>query len=134
MPVFTATWIETTGCPGDSTFNPASGDVSVVSFPQNLDFTTDSTTTSFVDIDGDGCSLAGSGPIGPVAATGTCLHYLGLSVTTVATGPIGSSDTLDDLSFVMTLPNTFTPGGGPGGTVCGTSAFPPPGLSTRCIP
>ena len=103
VPVFTTTWIETTGCPGDSTFNPASGDVAVVSFAQNLDFTTDSSTVSFSDIDADGCSLAGSGGSG--GAMGTCLDYATLTAVTVATGPIGSSGIpLYDLSFITTLP------------------------------
>ena len=38
------------------------GDTLVAQFPHNLDFTTDTTSADWSDLDPDGCCLAGSGP------------------------------------------------------------------------
>jgi hypothetical protein len=151
VPVFTTTWLKIGMCPdGDGMFS--GGDILVVSFPQTLDFTTDSTLGDWADLDPDGCCIAGAGPAsftnpctpggaGGLAATGTCLHVAGIGApgvdtTTVAAGAIGSSGSpLYDLTFVTVLPNTATGPGAPLGAVCPS----PPiltygGTATRCIP
>jgi hypothetical protein len=47
-------------CGGDCVFND--GDLVVAEFSQILDFTTATASGHWADIDGDGCSLAGTGP------------------------------------------------------------------------
>ena len=63
IPVFTTTWSRAGApCPDpDGTYNPGT-DTLIVSFPQTLDFTSDSTIADFADLDGDGCCLSGAGP------------------------------------------------------------------------
>ena len=142
IPVFTTTWLRIAMCPDpDGLYNPGT-DTLIVSFPQTLDFTTDSTTATWSDIaPPDGCSIAGAGPptVGP--ASGTCIALGGINIagadtTTVASGTIGSSGApLYDLTFLSVLPNEVTGPGAPLGATCGT----PPivtygGTATRCIP
>jgi hypothetical protein len=153
IPVFTTTWLRIAMCPDpDGMFQPGSGDILVVSFPQTLDFTTDSTVGDWADLDPDGCCIAGAGPasvVGPCAAgggaglgaTGTCLDLSGVNtagadVTTVAAGAIGSKGSpLYDLTFVTVLPNEVAGPAAPLGAACPE----PPivtygGTATRCIP
>lgn len=152
IPVFTTTWQQQTfQCPdADGQFNPGT-DTLIVSFPQVLDFTTDSTSADFDDLDPDGCCIAGSGPgskinpcnsggAGPQTATGTCINLLGVDaagadVTTVAAGAVGSNGfPLYDLSFRTTLPNELSTNGSQTGVTC---ASPPvidfAGTAKRCI-
>jgi hypothetical protein len=151
VPVFTTTWLTFAGCPDpDGMYNPGP-DTLIVSFPQTLDFTTDSTLGDWADLDPDGCCIAGAGPAsftnpcnpggpGGLSSTGTCIDLTGLDVagadvTTVAAGAVGSSGSpLYDLTFVTTLPNELTTAGG-GAATCAT---PPTitygGTATRCIP
>src|SRR6185503_10032908 len=166
VPVHTITWshaplISCTGTsgggPGPDTTGPGgAGDTTVTEFDQILDFTTDTTSADWTDLDPDGCCLAGAGPGspracafgggggGPVGGTGTCINLAGANVagpdvTTVAAGTIGSNGSpLYDLTFSTTLPNEVS---GPTGTPSATCATPPgisfspPGtIVTRCIP
>jgi hypothetical protein len=140
VPVFTTTWVDAiapTTCPdGDGTYN-AGTDILVVSFPQILDFTTDATTSTWADLDPDGCFLSGAGPGGAgLSGAGVCLDPLTGAVGTAASGTIGSNGgPLYDLTFLTQLPNTLT---GPTPLVGATCATPPliaiPGTVTRCIP
>jgi len=76
IPVHTKSWLDQSGgtpvcapCPGDCVFN--GNDLAVADFNQILDFTTATASGHWADIDGDGCSIAGSGP--PVGfAVGKC--------------------------------------------------------------
>jgi hypothetical protein len=151
VPVFTTTWLRIAMCPDpDGTYNPGA-DILVVSFPQTLDFTTDSTLGDWADLDPDNCCIAGAGPASVsnpcipsggsgLGATGTCLDLTGVGqpgvdVTTVAAGAIGSSGSpLYDLTFVTTLPNQIA---GPAAPLGATCASPPSveygGTVTRCI-
>jgi hypothetical protein len=63
IPVQTRTWLAGDfSCPdADGVFN-SPGDTPILLISQNLDFTTDVTTSNWTDIDGDGCSIAGAGP------------------------------------------------------------------------
>jgi hypothetical protein len=152
VPVFTTTWLRIAMCPDpDGTFNPGA-DILVVSFPQTLDFTSDTTIGDWADLDPDGCCIAGAGPASVsnpctpsggtgLTSTGTCINLAGIGtpgsdVTTVAAGAIGSSGSpLYDLTFVTTLPNEMSGQQNPLGADCAT----PPivnygGTATRCIP
>jgi hypothetical protein len=152
VPVFTTTWLNFSGCPDpDGMYNPGP-DTLIVSFPQTLDFTTDSTLGDWADLDPNGCCIAGAGPgsftspcnpggPGGLGSTGTCLDLAGLNVagadvTTVAAGAVGSSGSpLYDLTFVTTLPNA---GSGPSAPLGATCASPPivtyGGTAIRCVP
>jgi hypothetical protein len=152
VPVFTTTWLKFGQCPDqDGSFDPPA-DFLIVSFPQTLDFTTDSTRSDWADLDPDGCCIAGSGPgsvvspcnpggTGAVTANGTCIDLAGANapgadVTTVASGTVGSSGSpLYDLTFVTVLPNEIT---GPTALAGAQCASPPivtyGGSATRCIP
>src|SRR5262245_2112935 len=76
IPVHTLTWLENvpTGQPGecpaadgrydaDTSMGDTTPDMLVVEFDQNLDFTTDSTTTTWQDLDSNGCTISGQGPV-----------------------------------------------------------------------
>jgi hypothetical protein len=109
----------------------------VTEFPQTLDFTTDSNTAAFVDLDGDLCKRgSGFGPDGPFVATGACLNIGGGTVTTGAAGTVASSGgPAGDLLFSTTLPNTFALTGAFAGTACGSPPILPlpTGAATRCF-
>jgi hypothetical protein len=136
IPVMTQTWLAADfSCPDvDGVFEPGT-DTSILLIDQNLDFTTDVSTSSWSDIDGDGCSLAGSGPAGGFTRTGVCIDTAAMTVTTAATGTISSDGApLFDLSFATLLPNTISGPTASGGATCDT----PPvvnftGTATRCI-
>jgi hypothetical protein len=142
VPVHTKSWSDTSGgtfgmCPGNGVLNP--GDVVVAEFDQILDFTSDTASAKWMDIDGDGCSIAGSGPAAGFTATGTCIDLTKLNtastaVTTVATGTFGATGGLDDGSFTTKLPATLSGPAAPLGATCS----PAPvinftGMATRCI-
>jgi hypothetical protein len=154
IPVHTQTWQERSSgasCPAnDGTYNPPvdpnnvqlNEDLLVVEFPQVLDFTTDTTTVRWSDLDGDGCFIAGFGPPAGMTATdpafsreGTCMDLDAKTVTTVATGPVGSSGgPTYDISFATFLPNTYVREGDSQNATC---ANPPTinldGETDRCI-
>jgi hypothetical protein len=143
IPVFTTTWLSFAGCPDpDGTFNPPPGgvDTLIVSFPQTLDFTSDTTTTTWVDLDGPDCAIAGAGPVNGFGSTpGTCIDLAGIDtpgvdVTTVASGAIGSSGApLYDLSFVTVLPNELGTGTGDAATCATPPLINHTGTVTRCV-
>ena len=138
VPVNTKTWQDNSpgtfgGCGGDGTFN--AGDTVITQFSQILDFTTDTAHSSWKDIDGDGCSLAGGGPAaGQAAITGSCMDLVHNMVTTAAAGGFGSTGTPNDGSFSTKLTSTITQTGPFAGATC---ASPPAinftGTATRCI-
>jgi hypothetical protein len=143
VPVFTTTWLTFAGCPDpNGTFDPPPGgtDTLIVSFPQTLDFTTDTTTATWSDLDGPDCAIAGAGPaagFGTIA--GTCIDLAGIDtagadVTTVASGTIGSSGApLYDLTFVTVLPNELSTAGGGAATCATPPLIDHSGMVTRCI-
>jgi hypothetical protein len=155
VPVFTTTWTHTPAspCPDPDGLPGGMGDATVVAFPQILDFTSDTTSADWLDLDPDGCCLAGSGPSsteacafgggsgGGLSDTGTCADLTGINIagadaTTVASGTVGSNGApLYDLTFSTSLPNELT---GPSGAASATCASPPvinfAGTVTRCIP
>jgi hypothetical protein len=137
IPVMTQTWLaQDFTCPDvDGVFDPGT-DTDILLINQNLDFTTDTSTSSWSDIDGDGCSIAGAGPAAGFSRTGACLDIGGGTVTTAATGTIGSDGSpLFDLTFATLLPNTVSGPAASGGATCPS---PPTvnfaGPATRCIP
>jgi hypothetical protein len=121
-----------TACAGNGTFDPPT-DIKINEFPQILDFTTDTTTAKWVDLDGDGCSLAGAGPAS-LSATGMCLDLTAQTVTLVAAGTVGSEALPYDLTYLEVSPNTFERTGEETGATC---ASPPlidfAGSATRCL-
>jgi len=133
IPVLTTTWLSAGGCPDpDGTYDPGT-DTLITQFPQILDFTTDTNDATFTDIDGDGCSRAGSGP-NTLSASGECMDVAGATIKTGAAGTIGSNALPYDITFSSTLPNVIT---GPGAPLGATCASPPAinfsGEATRCI-
>jgi hypothetical protein len=139
IPVYTTTWTPAgpPTCPDPDGVYDAGTDSLVTAFPQTLDFTTDTNTASFVDLNGDLCKRgAGFGPDGPFTATGVCLDNGLTTVTTVASGTVASSGTpAGDLLFTTTLPNTFASTGAYAGTVCGSPPILPlpTGMGMRCF-
>jgi hypothetical protein len=129
IPVFTTTWQDQLfQCPDpDGAFDPGS-DTLIVSFPQL-------------------CCIAGAGPAsntnpcnpggaGGQTNTGVCLDLVADTITTAASGAVGSSGSpLFDLTFTTRLPNTIT---GPAAPLGATCASPPvidfDDTATRCIP
>jgi len=140
VPVHTKTWQDNSvgtfgACTGDGTFN--GGDMVITEFDQILDFTTDEAHAHWSDIDGDGCSIAGGGPInGQALIKGECLDTGAMTAKTVAAGGFGSTGVPQDGSFSTSLPNTVALTGAFAGATCGS----PPALSftagtvTRCLP
>jgi hypothetical protein len=139
VPVHTKTWQDNSAgsfgaCMGDGVFN--AGDMVITEFNQILDFTTDEAHSKWMDIDGDGCSLAGGGPaVGQPLIKGECLNTTANTVKTVAAGGFGSTGVPNDGSFSTSLPNTVALTGAFAGATCGS---PPPinfaGKATRCLP
>lgn len=140
IPVHTQTWLEMADpgeCPAqDGTYNPEDGDTLISEFDQILDFTTDATTTMWEDLDGNSCAIAGVGPPGGFpSASGACLDLTNNTVTTVASGPVGSiGGPLFDITFLTSLPNAFT---GPDALTGATCDDPPVidfgGTGSRCL-
>jgi hypothetical protein len=160
IPVHTLTWKENvpTGQPGecpaadgrydaDTSMGDTTPDQLVTEFDQNLDFTTDSSTTKWDDLDGDGCAISGQGPpagygtgaggeppCANPACTGVCMDFDAKTVTNVASGGVGSNSFPYDISFLTFLPNTYT---GPVATAPATCTNPPAinfaGTADRCI-
>lgn len=140
IPVFTRIWSDQSGgnalppCPGNGVYDEGI-DAVIVQFPQTLDLTTDASNASWVDLDGDGCDIAGSGPKAGLSGAGACINLTTGAVSTAATGTIGSSGApLYDITFLSTLPNTITGPEPSGGATCAT----PPvinftGEATRCL-
>ena len=143
VPVHTKSWSDMSGgtfngCPGDGVFNGT--DTVVAEFDQILDFTTASGAGKWMDLDGDGCSLAGLGPASGYTDTGTCmdatkLNTAEVAVITVATGEFGSTGGTFDGSFSTNLPNTVSGPAAPLGATCATApVINYSGMATRCIP
>jgi hypothetical protein len=134
----------------------------VTEFPQTLDLTTDRATAQFADNDGDGCSLKGSGPVGPYTtnqfcsaagnpyscctgantgtcvgngAVGQCIDFVANTVNVASGGTVFSSaSSLHDILFGTTQASTLSAPAMSGGATCGS----PPvinfsGLTHRCI-
>jgi hypothetical protein len=140
IPVHTVTWLENANpgqCPAeDGTYNPENGDMLISEFDQILDFTTDATATQWQDLDGNDCSIAGVGPPGGFPSrSGVCLNLDDNTVTTVASGPVGSiGGPLFDLTFLSTLPNAFSGPEEPTGQTCqDPPAINFAGTATRCL-
>jgi hypothetical protein len=136
IPVLTTTWLAADfTCPDmDGMFDPGT-DTLILVVPQILDFSTDVSTASWSDIDGDGCSIAGAGPAAGLTREGVCIDTGAMTVSTAATGTIGSNGSpLFDLTFATLLPNSLS---GPAPSLGATCATPPvinfAGLATRCI-
>ena len=141
VPVQTTTWLGALiACPDPDGTYDTGADALITSFPQILDFTTNTAGADFDDLDADGCYIAGSGPSSPQTATGSCVDLAGMDVegpdvTVVASGPVFStSSPLFDLSFktVQAASYTFT------GESSGASCASPPsidfnGTAHRCV-
>jgi hypothetical protein len=137
IPVTTTTWLSGDfTCPDADGVFDAGSDTLILLINQNLDFTTDVSTSSWADIDGDGCSIAGAGPPAGLTRTGDCLTLGTGDVTLVGTGTIGSDGApLFDLTFAARLPNTLIGPAPFGGATCGSPpAVDFDGTATRCIP
>jgi hypothetical protein len=145
IPVHTVSWSDGSGgtfenCPGNGVFDAP--DVIVSEFDQILDFTTATATGKWMDLDGDGCTIAGTGPVDRpdlFTKSGGCiditkLNTSGVAVNTVAVGEFGATGGLFDGTFATVLPNTMS---GPTASTGATCDSPPTinfsGQATRCI-
>ena len=135
IPVDATVWLSADAtCPdSDATYDPGT-DTLITELATTLDATTDTATAGWADLDGDGCSLAGSGPT-PLSGTGECLDVDGETVTIAAAAPIPSNALPFDITLSATIPAVVTGPGAPLGATCTT----PPlvtlgGTATRCFP
>jgi hypothetical protein len=138
VPVITTSWIDKSVpamCPpADGMFNP-DVDQLILQVNQILDFTTDTNTSSWMDLSGDGCPIAGSGPPQGFSNSGTCWDMAAGTVGLAASGAVGSDALpLNDFSFTTILPNTIMQTGPSTGATC---ASPPAinfnGTAVRCL-
>jgi hypothetical protein len=139
VPVHTKSWSDTSGgtylgCPGNGVFDGT--DMVAAEFDQILDFTTDTASGKWMDLDSDGCTLAGFGPAAGYTKSGKCIDAGSGTITAVAVGEFGATGGLFDGTFATVLPSMFT---GPTGAASATCASPPQinfggGTVTRCIP
>jgi hypothetical protein len=134
VPVFTVTWLaQDQSCPDADGMYDEGTDMLVTQFPQNLDFTTDTNTGVFTDLDDDGCFEQGTGPV-TLQATGACLDTVANTVNTGAAGTIFSDAFPYDITFSSFLVNSVTGPDAPLGATCATPpAIDFSGTATRCI-
>ncbi len=137
IPEHTVVWVDASGtCPAtDGMYDPDKGDTLIVEFDQILDLTTDTNSTKWMDLDGDGCSLAGAGPAAGYSNTGTCADLTNDTVALAASGTIGSKGApLFDITYSALLPFTFS---GPDAPLESTCDSPPVidfnGTANQCI-
>jgi hypothetical protein len=137
VPVQATVWLEHSSgyaCPGDGSFDPEAGDELLLAFPQVLDFTTDTNTARWADLDGDGCSISGFGPREGFSSTGSCLDLETKTLVVAAAGPASSTASIGDLSFSTLLPSTLS---GPRAALGASCESPPAvaigGVVHRCI-
>ena len=103
--------------------------------PLILDFTTDTNYAAFTDLDGDGCSLTGSGP-STLTSMGTCWDVGAATLMLGAAGTVGSDSPLADIIFISELRNTVAGRSRRAARHAAihprsTSREPPPGASGR---
>ena len=140
IPTATQSWTPPGGgagnCPDvDGTYDPGTDDdLGVLSFL--VDQTTDTATASWSDLDSDGCSLAGMGPVGPFASTGTCIDFATASLSVASSLTVAATVApLNDLTVTGLTPNTFAPTGAFKSAVCMPAPdIAIPGTVTRCLP
>ena len=143
VPVHVQVWQDRSGvvgsCPAvDGTYDPDDGDVLIQEFTHTLDFTTDATQANWVDLDGDGCSLAGTGPSRqPVPFGGGHVSEVCRPEPSPWWRPGRSVPPwvlLRDVTVTTTLPNTSSGPAAPLNAVCDMA---PPlsvgGTTSRCI-
>ena len=128
--------------PGDSYCLDANGvydpgtDILIMQVPEILDFTTDTNYAAFTDVDGDGCSLTGSGP-STLTSMGTCWDVGAATLTLGAAGTVGSDSPLSDITFRSELRNTVAGPEPSSGATCSDppaidfKGTAPPGASGR---
>jgi hypothetical protein len=134
IPVRTLSWLSSSAmCPA-SQFNPDT-DLVVLDVNQILDLTTDTNRAQWMDLSGDGCSIAGSGPAAGLSSTGSCMNLSTNTVTLAASGTVGSQNTpLFDFTFTSTLPNSVSAPNPPLGATCDSPpAIDFTGTVTRCL-
>jgi hypothetical protein len=136
IPVNTLTWVAAdASCPdSDGVYNMGT-DTKLAEFPQTLDLTTDAASAKFQDLDSDGCSKSGLGPVGPFTKTGACIDFTAQTVTVAGAGAVFSSGgPTYDLLFATQQAATLAQTGPNSGATCGS---PPQinftGLQTRCL-
>jgi len=138
VPVETLVWIDDTMprvCPAaDGEYNPET-DQLLARREQFLDFTTDANAVDWMDLSGDGCTIAQTDP--PIAFTsaGTCWDIPGQTISIAASGALGSASAPTyDVSFTGVFPNTVSAPAPPSGASCDS---PPPidfaGTTVRCL-
>src|SRR4030095_13254682 len=138
VPVVTLTWIDETMprmCPSaDGEYNSET-DQLLARVEGTLDFTTDTNTVDWMDLSGDGCTIARMDPLIPFTNTGICWDIAGQTMSIAVSGAVPSASApLYDLSFTALFPNTVSAPAPPSGVSCDA---PPPidfaGTTVRCL-
>ena len=135
VPVEITVWLEVSTppmCPGTE-FNPGT-DTLILRVQQVLDFTTDTNAASWMDLSGDGCAIAGTGPAAGLSNTGACWDIAGQSIGIAASGTVASaSSPLFDFTFSTTLPNSVSAEPPRGATCDSPPAIDFDGTVIRCL-
>lgn len=135
IPTVSRVWLAAENiCPDPSgTFDPST-DTLVLEYPQVLDLTTDAGTSRWSDLDGDGCALAGAGPLSGRSAAGTCLDLGDRTLSLAAAGVASAGPPMFDIAFSLVLDADLA---GPSAALHAVCASPPAidfdGAVTRCF-
>jgi hypothetical protein len=96
IPVHTLTWLSSMPhCPDPDGDPNGSDDTIITQFDQTLDFTSESNTATFKDLDGDGCFQNGVGPTGPYTTSQAYCTAKNQPATCCAKQAQGSCSTAD---------------------------------------
>ena len=139
IPAETVVWVDETMprmCPpADGEYNPETDTLVARVERQFIDFTTDTNAVDWMDLSGDGCTIARMDPLIGFTNTGTCWDIAGQTMSIAASGAVPSaSPPLYDLSFTVLFPNTVSAPAPPSEASCDS---PPPidfaGTTVRCL-
>src|SRR5262245_13004459 len=139
VPVETVVWIDETMprmCPAtDGEYNPETDRLVAHVERQTLDFTTDANTVDWMDLSGDGCTIARMDPLIRFTNTGTCWDIPAQTMSLAASGAVPSASApMYDVSFTALFPNAVSAPAPPSGASCDS---PPPidfaGTTVRCL-
>lgn len=137
IPVNVLSWLErgSASCPADDGMYNPDTDLLVLDVNQILDLTTDTNDAQWSDLSGDGCPIAGRGPLAGLSNTGICLDLAANTIGIAASATVGSANApLFDFTFSARLLNSIS---GPNASTGATCDSPPlinfNGTVVRCL-